>query len=653
MTKAFSYIRFSTPEQLKGDSLRRQTELSEKYAKEHDLVLDDSIKLQDLGLSAYSGAHLGKGALGAFLKLVEEGKIKSGSVLLVESLDRLSREKPLKAFRQFTDIIDKGIKIVTLTDNLEHTIEIVNKDPYRLFGSLSVMIRAHEESDTKAMRLAKAWENKRTLAINGKRKLTAKCPAWLKLDEGKTKFFTIPDRAKEIQNIFQMKLSGKGATAIVHELNVTEDIWKPTSRDKRKGCDGWRESYIKKILKNRAVIGEFQPYKMINGKRQPIGEPLLDYYPSIVDKNIFYRVQEQFKQNTHKGGKTGKVKNLFTHIAKCGYCGGPMAFIDKGPAPKGGQYLVCDRARRGLDCCNAHMKYNEFELLTLKYCKGLQPKDILINDNNIAITLLKDQLEGKTSEFKSITEEIKNLVDSVQRTKDKRVRILLDKRISEQLDNQESLKLQMDNLKQQVYKLSLSYENTQLSLDSLKELLNYLNTSETNKQVEIRLKLRNEIRKLIDSIIVYPVGRYRMTTEDAKNILNNMSSVISKDKNPKEYAICKDYLRQNIESPKDFRNFIINFKSGSSRTISPLNKMPLSRDFDKEKGSICTWHEFESGRIIRQEYLKDLIIITHYRRLIGQNNEEVLQEYFDDGCDFFNRLAEQNNKILLPYLNRI
>ena len=32
--KCYSYIRFSTPEQSKGDSLRRQLELSANYAKE-------------------------------------------------------------------------------------------------------------------------------------------------------------------------------------------------------------------------------------------------------------------------------------------------------------------------------------------------------------------------------------------------------------------------------------------------------------------------------------------------------------------------------------------------------------------------------------------------------------------------------------------
>jgi len=36
---AYSYIRFSTPEQLKGDSLRRQLEKSQNYADEHGLDL--------------------------------------------------------------------------------------------------------------------------------------------------------------------------------------------------------------------------------------------------------------------------------------------------------------------------------------------------------------------------------------------------------------------------------------------------------------------------------------------------------------------------------------------------------------------------------------------------------------------------------------
>ena len=55
MARAYSYIRFSTPEQAEGDSFRRQTELSEDYAKAHKLIFDRSLNLRDEGLSAFKG----------------------------------------------------------------------------------------------------------------------------------------------------------------------------------------------------------------------------------------------------------------------------------------------------------------------------------------------------------------------------------------------------------------------------------------------------------------------------------------------------------------------------------------------------------------------------------------------------------------------
>ena len=71
---AYSYIRFSTPEQRKGDSLRRQLEDSQKWADEHGYVIWTN-KLRDEGRSAYHGDHLERGALGQFSKKVEDGRI--------------------------------------------------------------------------------------------------------------------------------------------------------------------------------------------------------------------------------------------------------------------------------------------------------------------------------------------------------------------------------------------------------------------------------------------------------------------------------------------------------------------------------------------------------------------------------------------------
>jgi len=174
--KAYSYIRFSSLKQEQGDSLRRQVEQSEQYAKEHGLTLDDSLRLTDRGLSAFTGAHRSRGALSTFLSLVEQGQIAEGSILIIENLDRLSREKVLNALNQFTSIIQAGIRIVTLQDNMEYTRKSINQNWDQLIISITYMARAHDESLTKSKRLKEVWGKKREQAVNGERKLTGRCP---------------------------------------------------------------------------------------------------------------------------------------------------------------------------------------------------------------------------------------------------------------------------------------------------------------------------------------------------------------------------------------------------------------------------------------------------------------------------------------------
>ena len=109
--KVYSYIRFSDARQATGASVERQAGIAQAWAAEHGLTLDDSLSMRDEGLSAYHQRHVRKGALGVFLKAAEDGRVEPGSVLLVESLDRLSRAEPLTALAQMTSIIDAGIAV--------------------------------------------------------------------------------------------------------------------------------------------------------------------------------------------------------------------------------------------------------------------------------------------------------------------------------------------------------------------------------------------------------------------------------------------------------------------------------------------------------------------------------------------------------------
>src|SRR5215475_11447631 len=88
----YSYIRFSSRRQRIGDSKRRQLERGEDFCLRHGWRIDPTLTFRDLGISAYKGLNAKQGALKAFLDAIDSGRIKPGQGILVESLDRISRQ---------------------------------------------------------------------------------------------------------------------------------------------------------------------------------------------------------------------------------------------------------------------------------------------------------------------------------------------------------------------------------------------------------------------------------------------------------------------------------------------------------------------------------------------------------------------------------
>jgi DNA invertase Pin-like site-specific DNA recombinase len=80
--RIYSYLRFSTDIQSRGDSIRRQTQLARDYRDTNGLELDESLTFHDLRVSAFKGANAATGKLGLFLKSIEQGKVKQGDILL-------------------------------------------------------------------------------------------------------------------------------------------------------------------------------------------------------------------------------------------------------------------------------------------------------------------------------------------------------------------------------------------------------------------------------------------------------------------------------------------------------------------------------------------------------------------------------------------
>ena len=122
-TIVYSYIRFVQCPQFRpeGDSVRRQSERAAEYCQRRGWVLDETLTLRDLGVSAFKGSNAAVGNFRTFLDAVQEGRVVPGSVLLVESFDRISRQGIDEGYDLIKSILKAGVKIVTLSPNASST----------------------------------------------------------------------------------------------------------------------------------------------------------------------------------------------------------------------------------------------------------------------------------------------------------------------------------------------------------------------------------------------------------------------------------------------------------------------------------------------------------------------------------------------------
>ncbi len=341
--RAYSYIRFSTPDQAAGDSQRRQSQLAADYCNRHGLTLDTELSLNDFGVSGFRGANAKKGgALGAFLDAIEDKVVLPGSLLLVENLDRLSRQNPRKAAALLGDIVDAGVDVVTLAGEPKRYSKATLDNGFDFLWIVIVFIRANDESATKSRRNKAAWVG---LRESGK-VMTALTPGWIrKVGE---RLELIPEHAAVVQRIFQMYVEGAGCQRIASTLN-REKV--PTFGTPRKGGAAvWHQSYIRLILSNRAVLGEFIPHieetaddGVVTRVPQPVRE---NYYPRCIDDELWTRAQAMKESKAPARMQSAQpAVSILAGLARCPVCGGVMTRVFKGSKAQPVARLVCSAVK--------------------------------------------------------------------------------------------------------------------------------------------------------------------------------------------------------------------------------------------------------------------------------------------------------------------
>jgi DNA invertase Pin-like site-specific DNA recombinase len=418
--KAFSYLRFSTPEQAHGDSFRRQHEAAREWASKHGLALDESLRFEDLGVSAFASRNVERGALRAFLQACEQGVVPRGSFLLVESLDRVSRDQIIEAQAAFLSIIGAGVTLVTLADGKTFNRESVNANPMDLMWSILILMRAHEESATKGRRVRAAWEQKKREARNGT-PMTSSTPAWVALRD--RKLVLVEERAAVVKRVYAMAAEGAGDRTIAETLNA-EKV--PTFR----GAAFWRHSYIRKILDSRAAEGIYVPHshqRTAAGKQRvpQVEDSVPDYYPRCVPEEIAAEVRALREGKAARRGRHTKreLVNPLAGLAKCPACGSTVTLINKSA---GLRYYKCVNWRQ---CGGKAVPFRIVELAL--GMQGTRLADEAPRDDGDATAALARALRMNDDATNNITTSIEGLLEDLDRTRDAAARQALVKRIAD------------------------------------------------------------------------------------------------------------------------------------------------------------------------------------------------------------------------------
>jgi DNA invertase Pin-like site-specific DNA recombinase len=559
--KAYSYIRMSTDNQLKGDSLRRQLEASENYAKNNQLELEDTIDgipLKDIGVSAFKGKNTHKGVLSVFLEALDQGKIEKNSVLLIESLDRLSRDRISEAIPQFINILNNDIEIVTLADNQKYTKEIINQNPGAMFVSLGVMFRANEESEIKSKRLIAAWANKRSNSFS--KVLTRNCPAWLNYSDSLKEFEVIKERGEVVKLIIQMCINTCGFYRIAKHLN--ENKVPVFGKGKI-----WRISYIKKIVINPATYGLFQPHHYVEGKRVKIGSPVIDYFPKVIDEEKYLLAQSAVeRRNVNGKGRKGlSFTNLFAGITYCGLCGFRMMVRDRGGAHKSSKYLLCNNNLVKAGCLMNGWNLNDFQNKIFHHLNELNFKDLLASKNNDQTMSLLDQAQSLEIRIKSIDEAIERAIDTLVSTNlTDQTRSIFQQKISQLENDKQAFQATLIEIQK-----DLNRQEESQKLFNSSEIKLLISEIENKKDDYLfRSALNQHLTKMIDKIELYePKTQYmpwEFDEESPEIRAFRLTFKIRQKKTLNEILESLDF----IEFQRNFnRSIKIKYKTGAERYL--------------------------------------------------------------------------------------
>jgi DNA invertase Pin-like site-specific DNA recombinase len=391
------YVRISDPSQRKGGGLERQTTADmAEFCRRFGFRQSKRVWIDD-GVSAWRGLNATPNhELGKFIAEANRGLIRPGDCLLVENLDRLSRQDMWAATALVNDLRQLKIHIGRL-DRMK-LLRYDSTDVGDFFECAIEFGRGNSESNTKSDRNGAAWKRKRKAARESGKTITHRLPAWIREVDGERQ--AIPKVAAIIKRVFSLTANGYGHSMVVKKF--TAENVPPFGKG-----DHWSRSYIALILNDRRVLGEFQPRKR-NG--EPDGDPIPAYFPAVVSQSEWDAARGGCAQRKKHHGRQATHVNVFAGLlmnARGGdsyYCA--TRTDGNKPGRRGGTHRVLintDAAEGRAPCWS--FPFATFEAAILSQLREIDPHEILNGesgpDESLALAGELAGVEGELADAKA------------------------------------------------------------------------------------------------------------------------------------------------------------------------------------------------------------------------------------------------------------
>lgn len=372
----------------------------------------------DGGKSGYHGKHLEAGGqLKRLLEMLDNGDIPRGTHLLIEQTDRLSRQPLMQAFSLVTNLLEKGLVIVTLDDEQKYTYEGDQTQVYMLAGRLH---RGYDESRSKSERLGKVWANKEKEMKEG-RLPKMRLPFWLERDSS-GEVVELSSWVSLIEEVLNLAIEGFGGADIAAKLNAVGKLTK----------DGvnWNSSKITKLIRNKQLTG---------WHTRKADKTMYFCLPPVVSQELFSMAQKALDSRTRTRGNSKQWNSALSGLTSCGACGGVLKLHGRPQS----RTAVCRTAVDGGSCTNR--KSIRYRALVLGSVASLNTSlaNLMMKQPNKKPPQEKRDLETLLAKAEN---KVSNLVQSIGLSENSTMLVTLTRELDKASNEVEKLKVKLSEV---------------------------------------------------------------------------------------------------------------------------------------------------------------------------------------------------------------